>query len=120
MPRIFVYGTLKRGHELHEVIKGSKFLGCHMTPPSYKMLDFGAYPGVTLGGRTPIFGEVYQVSKKVLEQVDILEGAPDLFTKIKLATPYGTSFIYLFVIDEDTKRLVNTEKTIPTGYWKLT
>lgn len=93
--RVFVYGTLMRGHPNHGHLRGAAFLGPHVTGPAYTMLHLGVYPGVRRGGRTAVHGEVYRVSPAMLARLDRLEDCPRLFVREALDTPYGAAFIYL-------------------------
>jgi gamma-glutamylcyclotransferase (GGCT)/AIG2-like uncharacterized protein YtfP len=77
---IFVYGTLKKGDQNHELLDSSRFLCTTQTTESYVMLDFGAFPGVLKPENisqmpvSTIKGEVYEISKNTLEKLDIYEG----------------------------------------------
>ncbi|MES2596458.1 MAG: gamma-glutamylcyclotransferase family protein [Verrucomicrobiota bacterium] len=73
--RIFVYGTLKRGHSNHQYLRGQKFLGMAMTHPRYRLHDLGGYPGMVLNEREgiSIHGEVWEVDEGCLTNLDVLE-----------------------------------------------
>lgn len=77
MNKIFVYGTLKRGHGNHSLLEYSRMIGKDEAP------------GVVYGGYVPrmralaegdrgswVKGEVYAVSGAVLKRLDRLEGHP--------------------------------------------
>ena len=73
--RLFVYGTLKRGHSNHGYLRGQQFIGMAMTHPRYRLHDLGGYPGMVLDERDgiSIHGEVWEVDAACLERLDQLE-----------------------------------------------
>jgi gamma-glutamylaminecyclotransferase len=78
MPRVFVYGTLKRGFPLHnEGLAGAIFLGAYRTVEPYPMLIAGPrYAPMMLdqpGRGLQVSGELYEVSRDRLEKLDALE-----------------------------------------------
>ena len=46
--RVFVYGTLKRGHSNHDCLRGQQFIAEAVTQPRYRLHDLGGYPGMVL------------------------------------------------------------------------
>jgi gamma-glutamylcyclotransferase (GGCT)/AIG2-like uncharacterized protein YtfP len=78
--RVFVYGTLQRGHRNHALLETSKFIGEAATLRTYWMITTGVFP-VALDevpadfGLQPlaIAGEIYHVDDATLEQLDRLE-----------------------------------------------
>ena len=93
---IFVYGTLRRGFRNHALLRNARYLGPHTTGPEFTMLDLGAYPGVVSGGTTPIVGELYALTPRILNRLDVLEDYPSLYTRILVATPRGHAWMYLY------------------------
>jgi gamma-glutamylaminecyclotransferase len=81
MTRIFTYGTLISGEPNHRVLRGSRCLGPACTPPRFKLVDLGAYPGMLADGNTSVVGEVYDVGDDVLAALDRLEGHPHLYKR---------------------------------------
>lgn len=90
--RVFVYGSLKRGHwnsallsEYHAVFRGET-----VTEQRYHMLSgrverSGRFP-VVLDGHPapfarPVSGEIYHVSDECLVQLDRLERVPDSYER---------------------------------------
>jgi gamma-glutamylcyclotransferase (GGCT)/AIG2-like uncharacterized protein YtfP len=71
--RVFVYGTLKRGHPNNPLLAGSKFLGEGVTVQTYKMVatSFPAIMPDPCG--KPVAGEVYAVDDATLARLDQLE-----------------------------------------------
>jgi gamma-glutamylcyclotransferase (GGCT)/AIG2-like uncharacterized protein YtfP len=77
--RVFVYGTLRRGHRNHSLEMG-KFIGEAATLRTYWMITTGVFPVFldavpTDIGLPPlaIAGEIYHVDDASLEQLDRLE-----------------------------------------------
>ena len=78
--RVFVYGTLRRGHRNHFLLETSNFIGEASTLRPYWMITTGVFPVVLDEvpadfGFSPlaIAGEVYGVDDATLEQLDRLE-----------------------------------------------
>lgn len=74
---IFVYGTLKRGHERHFALARQRFLAHARTLPRYRMVNLGTYPALTEGGTTAIAGELWEVDPTCLALLDEIEGVAD-------------------------------------------
>ena len=73
---IFVYGTLKRGHQRNHVLAGQTFIGPATTVADYRMYDLGDYPGVIEvepGFGDQIHGEIYRGDPTCLRQLDQIE-----------------------------------------------
>ena len=78
--RVFVYGTLRRGHGNHSLLEMSKFIGEAATLRNYWMITNGVFP-VVLDvvpadfGLPPlaVAGEIYHVDDATLERLDRLE-----------------------------------------------
>jgi len=77
--RVFVYGTLKRGHSNHTLLETSRFLGEAATLKTYWMITTGVFPivldAVPEGFAPPlaIAGEIYHVDDATLQELDRLE-----------------------------------------------
>ena len=70
---VFVYGTLRRGqvNDINRLQPAPVFLGT--TRIQGVLFDLGAYPGLTLGGRTWVLGEVYAIEPALERQLDVIE-----------------------------------------------
>jgi gamma-glutamylcyclotransferase (GGCT)/AIG2-like uncharacterized protein YtfP len=78
---LFVYGTLMRSGPYHGALAGQRFLRAAVTRPKYLLFDLGAYPGLVLAesdGRA-IHGELYEVERRLIPELDRIEGAPGLY-----------------------------------------
>ncbi|MFT5503901.1 MAG: gamma-glutamylcyclotransferase (GGCT)/AIG2-like uncharacterized protein YtfP [Gammaproteobacteria bacterium] len=92
---VFVYGTLKQGFCNHYYLAGAEYLGLYRTCESYGLYDFGNYPAVALDGEQAIGGEVFRISNEHLTALDVLEGYPDFYQRIKIETDYGQAWMYV-------------------------
>ena len=84
---VFVYGTLKRRHKRHSVLKDSKYLGPACTAfHHYEMMDSGLHYPVVFEGAKPdrcgrVDGEAYAVPTETLVKLDNIEGNPFFFKR---------------------------------------
>ena len=95
--RVFVYGTLKEEHVNNGALSHSKFLGRCYIEGRYRLYDLGWYPAVVhnpTGETTRIYGEVYEVDAETLDHLDIIEGHPNYYTRVKMATPWKNAWVY--------------------------
>jgi gamma-glutamylcyclotransferase (GGCT)/AIG2-like uncharacterized protein YtfP len=111
---VFVYGTLRRNEVNHYLLAEARYCGTFVTPPYYRMVDLGAYPGVVKNGGTAIEGEVYEVSIQQMLGLDRLEGYPHAYGRELIATPWGKAWIYLY------RGNLKDRAVIPTGVWRET
>lgn len=78
LPRkIFVYGTLKRGHANEDCMENAKFLGEFWTGPGFNVYHLGFAPAMvrTEDGTGKVKGELFEVSDiETLRLLDSLEG----------------------------------------------
>ena len=59
--KLFVYGTLKKGHRLNVWLEDQKFVRKAKTLPDYALLTFGWFPGLVEGNKQ-IEGEICRSS----------------------------------------------------------
>ncbi len=93
--KVFVYGTLLAGESNHGWLRGASYLGPWTTRRSFRLIDVGPYPVLCRGGRTAITGEVYRISRLILQRLDVLEGYPQDYSRQLIATPWGRAWVYL-------------------------
>jgi gamma-glutamylcyclotransferase (GGCT)/AIG2-like uncharacterized protein YtfP len=108
--RLFVYGSLKRGHRHHAELGGARFISVVRTSPAYRLLDFGTYPGLARGTRA-IGGELFEVDDAVLERLDEFEGSDYFRTRIELSD--GSTVEAYLVVDAIT----SGAREIEGGTW---
>lgn len=78
MPRVFAFGTLKRGFPLHDqVMKGAALLGLCRTAKPFPMLVAGPRYAPTMlnepGAGRHVCGELFAVDQRQLERIDAIE-----------------------------------------------
>ena len=92
MHRVFVYGSLKRGHWNNPLLRklGAVYRGETVTEQCYTMLSgrIGSSPPFPVllddylaQSARPVAGEIYHVSDACLERLDQLERVPDSYTR---------------------------------------
>ena len=85
--RVFVYGTLKRGHPNNPLLAGSEFLGEGVTLPTYKMVAT-SFPAIMPDpGGKPVAGEVYAVDDATLARLDQLEIEGRSYDRVMIDAP---------------------------------
>ena len=73
---VFVYGTLKRGHQPNQLLADQIFIGKASTTSDYRMYSLGDYPGlkeVDPGSGVQVQGEIYRVDQTCLHRLDQFE-----------------------------------------------
>jgi len=112
---VFVYGNLRRGLPNHSWLAGSRLLlGMHRTAPHFTMRDLGSFPAVVCAGDTAIVGEVYAIQPRILQELDELTGFPQLYKRLRMATPWGWAWIYLL-----PAHAAADAPLVPHGDWVL-
>ena len=114
MQKVFVYGSLRKGGGLHDVLEDCKFLCFAKTSCNYTMISLGSFPALLEEGDNSILGEIYEVNKQTLASLDRIEGHPNFYkrTKIKLE---DESFVEGYVLN-DRSFTENCEKVL-SGNW---
>jgi len=74
MPKVFVYGTLRKGRGNNRLLEDTVFIGKGKTTNKYH-LTAGGLPYVSKSKSTSqVVGEVYEVTDQQLKRLDMLEG----------------------------------------------
>lgn len=74
---VFVYGTLRKGHCNHHLLKDAHFYGIGSTETLCAMYLKNGYPYITsTESRYPIVGELFSVDDDTLVALDRFEGHP--------------------------------------------
>lgn len=97
---VAVYGTLRKGLHNDKILRNSKYLGTTTLQPKYKMADAHWYPVVYKSNFDELESdhvviEVYRIDNETLKVIDVLEGVPDLYKRIKVDTEYGKAYMYV-------------------------
>jgi gamma-glutamylaminecyclotransferase len=82
MTHLFVYGTLKRGFNNHKRLSAARFVASIQTIAGYQLYKYNGLPIMIFsGGESRVNGELYEVSRIVLEKIDKLEGHPIMYRR---------------------------------------
>lgn len=79
---VFVYGTLRKDHDNHHLLKDAHSYGTGATEASFAMYQISGYPYITSSeARYPIVGEMYAVDDYTLKELDCMEGHPRYYKR---------------------------------------
>tara|TARA_R100000734_G_C3317632_1_gene110970 strand:- start:3023 stop:3433 length:411 start_codon:yes stop_codon:yes gene_type:complete len=83
--KVFVYGTLKKGFHNHDIIDGGNYIGTAQSVEKFNMINLGGFPAVLYNSDDgyQISGEIYQVTPKILQRLDILEGEGTFYNRVE-------------------------------------
>jgi gamma-glutamylcyclotransferase (GGCT)/AIG2-like uncharacterized protein YtfP len=117
--KVFVYGTLKRGHGANDYMnRGSKFVGEDRI--SAEMFSLGGFPGIRVAAdefsseAPTVRGELYEVEKEDLPPLlDRYEGYPRLYDRKQVTTETG-ELAWVYEINNPPSR----DYLIPSGVWE--
>lgn len=97
---VFVYGTLMQKADsirsLNKFGPDAEFVSDTMTSSdSFDMLDLGHFPGVIdkMSGNR-VAGELWRVTHRVFQELDVIEGYPDFYTRKMIPTEHGIAWMY--------------------------
>ncbi|BCD67584.1 gamma-glutamylcyclotransferase [Nitratiruptor sp. YY09-18] len=82
--KLFVYGTLKRGLCNHHYLQGAKFFGEATTTKAYPLIAPRIwYPYLidAPGYGKKVKGELYKITPRILQQIDLLEEYPYYYNR---------------------------------------
>ena len=99
---VFVYGSLKSGGMVRGLdgFPGATIVGkAKTTYPDYNMLDLGSFP-VVVKGEKYIQGEVWEVDDTTFQELDMIEGYPDFYKRVKTETTQGRAWMYFLESDQ--------------------
>lgn len=87
---MFIYGTLRKGHQRENALKGQEFLGLGRTvkPYLFAYSPRTKFPAICevpdIDHKTKVIGEVWKVDRKCLDLLDSIEGHPNFYTRFKI------------------------------------
>jgi gamma-glutamylcyclotransferase (GGCT)/AIG2-like uncharacterized protein YtfP len=121
--RVAVYGSLKSGFGLHNVLKNhnAKLLGTDRI--GYMLMwDLNAYPcivpSVNMADSASI--EVYEVTPECLKRLDATEGVESFhYERVPIETRLGEAFIYQYHPESTAQRLntMRSARIVRSGNW---
>jgi len=127
MIRVFVYGTLKRGHGNNALLNRAKavFMGADTITGPFRMLSLGGCPGVVdspenINGATTIFGELWAGDEEMLAALDMLEGHPRFYERKKFRTDLMDKRAWMYTLGWDWAKSSSKYNTIKEGIWHPT
>ena len=99
MNRVFVYGTLKKGHGNNRLLADSTLLGNGVLS-DHKLYDSG-FPVSAVSDGDEVLGEVWECDDYALRRLDALEGyregdpSPMYFRRVANIEGHGECYYYL-------------------------
>jgi gamma-glutamylcyclotransferase (GGCT)/AIG2-like uncharacterized protein YtfP len=111
---LFVYGSLLRGEANHALLRGADLVRPARTPPTYRLVDLGPYPGLLQGGTTAVLGEVYRTPPHLLPALDKLEEHPDVYVRSDILLDGGHRVV-TYLLRES---LAQGKPEVATGDWR--
>lgn len=79
---VFVYGTLRKGHCNHHLLRDANCYGIGNTENCYAMYLKNGYPYITSSeSRYLIAGELYSVDDEIFASLDKFEGHPRFYER---------------------------------------
>ncbi len=100
---LFVYGSLKKGFDNHQILsKYAKRLGKATTVKKFGMFEdsFGNYPYLISTPHTRVHGELYQITRReLMEKIDKFEGVPEYYQrkKIEVKSHHGVQRAFVYI-----------------------
>jgi len=103
---LFVYGSLKKGFDNHNLLGNSaKRLGKARTIKKFSMYEdsFGNYPYIVDEPYSKIKGELYQIMRAdLMQKIDEFEGVPDYYEgkKIEVKSHHGVKRAFVYIRED--------------------
>lgn len=121
--RLFVYGSLKRGHHNNRLLEraDARFMGFDTVTGPFRMVSLGGFPGVIyderVEGANTVFGEVYHFDPDRLETFDWLEGYPRFYDRTKFRSDLMDKRVWMYHLPYDAYK---DHEHVGTGCWTPT
>jgi gamma-glutamylcyclotransferase (GGCT)/AIG2-like uncharacterized protein YtfP len=103
--RLFVYGSLRRGGQHHDLLRGACYSGEVETRPGYALYQQGDYPALAEGSGV-VAGELWLVHDALLRELDVFEGCPELYQRGEVVLCDGSRAVAYLVSSERAAELV--------------
>jgi len=112
--RMFVYGTLMRGRRNHHHLAQAVFIAQSRTAPTFRLVDAGQCAALVPEGDTAIEGELYDVNRIILFELDLLEDHPPSLYRSTITLEDGSiAQAYLIPIEA-----AKQHRSIPITSWR--
>ena len=112
---VFVYGTLRYGHERHDILENARFVGYGFIK-GFKLYNLEFYPAIAKENGI-VYGEVYEISPETLKTLDWIEGHPTLYKRITVTAYFDKNQkhklenVYTYLYNQP----IESAKPIPDG-----
>lgn len=113
--KVFVYGTLMKGHGNHILLENDKFLG-NAVLKDYGLYNVSSFPGIIKQDGAAVKGEVYSISESTLKRLDTLESEGSLYIRnlvpvtLESANQIINAYVYVWNRDLNLNSYVPFEK----------
>lgn len=114
---VAVYGSLRSGLQNSSLLNGSELKSTE-TVNDYGVTRYGTsyFPVAFPFEGASLVVEVYSVDEKTMDRLDMLEGYPTFYNRVKVDTSQGEAWLY--VIEDQANRVKqNPEILIEDGDW---
>jgi gamma-glutamylaminecyclotransferase len=101
VPRLFVYGTLRRGAANARELGGAVWEADVRTDNGYALIWKDGYPALVIAAQGAVTGEVYRTSSDHLTRLDAFEGVPELYRRGMVLLADGSVAEAYFAVVED-------------------
>ncbi|MHC4971420.1 MAG: gamma-glutamylcyclotransferase family protein [Planctomycetota bacterium] len=96
--RIVVYGLLRRGARMNNLLDGAEFLS-EVVVDGYQLFDLGDYPGA-VPGEGVIIGELYELASPavldLLDEAERVEADPPLYRRVLVEADGAPAWLYVW------------------------
>jgi len=118
----FVYGTLRKGYGNHVLLQGCEYIGTIIAELPFEMISLGAFPALVPtenGEKKQIVGEVYEISRENLSDLDHLEGYPNFYNRMQFKLQdYGIDGEAWFYFINDRRTGFKNTEVVVSGDWR--
>jgi gamma-glutamylcyclotransferase (GGCT)/AIG2-like uncharacterized protein YtfP len=96
--RIVVYGLLRRGARMSNLLSGAEYLG-EVVLDGYRLFDLGDYPGA-VPGEGVITGELYELASPavldLLDEAERVDADPPLYRRVLVEAGGAPAWLYVY------------------------
>lgn len=96
--RIVVYGLLRRGAHMSNLLRGAEFLG-EVALDGYRLYDLGDYPGA-VPGEGAVLGELYELASPamldLLDEAERVDADPPLYRRELVEALGAPAWLYVY------------------------